>query len=121
MTGAEHRQASARTLCVVRLAAIIVILAGCSGSAPVATPVLGAVSRAQYGDAWPLTVESGVLRCEPGQAVVFRAPDGSDYGVNGPSLDDSYHHIEAIWAADPTGVSPKLSLGPLIQAGLALC
>lgn len=25
----------------------------------------GAVSRAEFGDGWPLSVESGVVRCEP--------------------------------------------------------
>jgi len=77
------------------------------------------ISRADYGDAWPLTVDSGTLTCEPGHAVVFRAPDGKEYGVNGAAGDRP--DIGPIWADDPTGIAPKLDLSPLIEAGLALC
>jgi hypothetical protein len=87
---------------------------------PTARPS-GAVSRAQYGTAWPLTVESGTLRCAPGRAVVFRTTDGTDYAVNGTAMDGSYEDIRAIWADDPTGVAPKIDISPLIQAGLKLC
>jgi hypothetical protein len=77
---------------------------------PTPAPVPGAVSRFEYGDAWPLTVESGVLRCE-GRAVVFRAPDGTDYAVNGVAMGDpAFEDIESIWADDPSGIAPKLDM-----------
>lgn len=82
------------------------------------------VSRSDFGDAWPLTVESGTLRCEPGRAVVFRSPDGTDYAVNGSAMDGRYRDIEAIWAANTDPATnpyiPKMDLAPLIAAGLAL-
>ena len=74
------------------------------------------ITRAGYGDEWPLTVDSGVLSCQQGTAVVFTAPDGTAYGVNGMAAD--YEEIEPIWAADPTGVAPKKNIGPLIDDGL---
>jgi hypothetical protein len=71
---------------------------------PTATPEPGFVSREMFGDAWPLTVESGVLICTTangGDAVLFRATLGLLYTVNGtaktefPDLPD----IDPIWAA----------------------
>jgi hypothetical protein len=82
------------------------------------------VSRAEFGDRWPLTVDSGTLRYEPGHAVVFRAPDGTDYAVNGSAHGGRYRDIGAIWAdnTDPATADyiPKVDLAPLIDAGLAL-
>jgi len=76
----------------------------------------GAVSREEYGADWPLTVDSGTLRCEGAGAVVFRAPDGTDYGVNGLAAD--YADIEPIWADDPDAPGLKKYIGVLIDAGL---
>lgn len=82
------------------------------------------VSQAEFGDRWPLTVDSGTLRYEPGHAVVFRGPDGADYGVNGPAMDGKRRDIAAIWADNPDAATaayiPKVDLAPLIEAGLAL-
>ncbi len=97
----------------------LVLVAACGGgpSGPTPTPA-GYVSRAMLGDEWPLTVEDGVLRCE-GSAVIIRV-GGTDYAVNGAATGKGAD-IDPIWAADPSGISPKLSIGPLIDRGLALC
>ena len=78
------------------------------------------VKRSDYGDAWPLTVDSGTLRCEGAGAVVFVAPDGTEYGVNG--MASKYADIDPIWVApDPSLPNLRKSIGPLIERGLALC
>jgi hypothetical protein len=106
------------------------------GRVPASAP-RGTVTRAQLGAAWPLTVESGVLRCEViergGQRVqaITIAVAGEIYAVNGPAGGLS---IEAIWAPgelvyvrDPqTGQRvnvgpPRRSLSPLIDLGRTLC
>ena len=102
------------------------------------------VSRADFGDAWPLTVEGGTLRCKrlviKGvranlDAVTFEA-EGKVYSVNGVASSWKMgREIDPIWAApEPLMVrnpspppefinvaTPKKSIGPLIDAGLALC
>lgn len=78
-----------------------------------------AISRSDYGAEWPLTVERGTLRCEGAGAVVFVAPDGTQYGVNG--LAAEYEDIGPIWAANPTGMTPKMDISPLIDDGGKLC
>jgi Protein of unknown function (DUF2511) len=81
------------------------------------------VSRADFGDEWPLTVDSGVLSCESGGFVYFTADaDGTRYAVNGFAMTKGdAPRIDAIWANDPTGVGPRQNIGPLIDRGLALC
>jgi len=66
----------------------------------------GYVSREEYGDAWPLTVDSGVLVCDQSRgalgAVVFAA-GGSRYGINGMAKSQGYPPINPIWRyATPT-------------------
>ena len=103
---------------IARCALAIAVVTGCTGpTVSTATPP-GYVTRTQFGAAWPLTVDSGVLRCEGG-AIVFRAPDGHDYGVNG--LAATYDDIGPIWAAEPKGITRKMNIGPLIEAGQKLC
>jgi hypothetical protein len=83
------------------------------------------VSRTDYGEAWPLTVESGTLRCEGASAVTFRSEDGTTYWVNGTAGGQAEEHgwqnIRPIWADDPEFEGLKISIGPLIDDGLNLC
>lgn len=100
-----------------------IVLAACgtagTGGSVIADPHSRVVSRADYGASWPLTVDGGTLRCEGAGAVVFVGPDGTEYGVNG--LAAQYADIGPIWAADPTGIAPKMDIGTLIQDGRKLC
>lgn len=81
-----------------------------------------AVSKASFGDAWPLTVEEGTLMCLNGVSVVFEAPSGVRYAVNGTAMSlTDYPDIDQIWAADETGIAPKKNIGPLLDRGLELC
>jgi hypothetical protein len=80
------------------------------------------LQRADYGDDWPLTVDSGTVRCEHGTQVVFES-GGKTYAVNGaatsqrPDLPD----VAEIWADNPAGQPPKLDISPIVDAGLELC
>lgn len=90
--------------------------------APVATPVPpGYVSRADLGDAWPLTVESAVVECLPGRVLVVRA-EGVTYALNGTAKDrGNYADIDPIWRDNPSIEGLKISLQPLLDRGLASC
>ena len=112
-----------RTLSVGLAAAGLVLLGACSGGQESASGM--AVSQAQYGDDWPLTVAEGTLRCEHGYAVTFEAPDGTKYAVNGMATtwasQYGYKDIDPIWADAPDGFAPMKSIGVLISDGLELC
>ena len=77
-------------------------------------------SDPDLGDAWPLTVEDGLIACQ-NQAVTFTT-GGVTYAVNGTAKDRGLgRDIDPIWAVDPAGITPKMSIGPLIDRGRALC
>jgi hypothetical protein len=110
--------------------ALGVVLSGCASAAHSSS---GRVSRLQFGEKWPLLVDSGTLACD-GQAVTFRA-EGILYAVNGTAMTRRLEKdIDPIWApGDPVWITdrqtkkrvnagpPKRDIGPLIQAGLQLC
>jgi hypothetical protein len=97
-----------------------VAIVACAGT-PGAGGKSERVSRADFGEEWPLTVDSGVLSCEEGGFVYFTADD-TRYAVNGFALTKGdAPRIDAIWANDPTDASLRRNIGPLIDRGLALC
>ena len=95
------------------LSLIVLTVFGCGPA-----PGTRQVSRADFGEEWPLTVESGLLRCQAG-AVTFET-GGSVYAVNGLAMNNQQNlDIGPIWAS---GVNtPKKSMSPLVDAGTALC
>lgn len=80
------------------------------------------VSRADFGDEWPLTVEEGILACDA-DAVTFIA-NGVVYAVNGTAeTRGGGVDIDPIWADNPhypsSGGPKKMMV--LIDRGLELC
>jgi hypothetical protein len=90
---------------------------GCSDGSP--------VGFEDMRDRWPLTVPGGCLRCESragGAHPVSFSHDGRRYRVNGAAAADPRNApIDPIWAPNPEIEGSKISIGDLIQRGLALC
>lgn len=78
------------------------------------------VSRAEYGDDWPLTVESGRLRCRPPWVITFHTGDEA-YAVNGMARSRGYRDIRPIWRDNPDLPGTKIPITPLITRGRAYC
>jgi hypothetical protein len=78
------------------------------------------VSRSDYGTVWPLTVDGGVIACEPRNVATFTV-NGRSYGLERLSTGaDVPAGFRRIWAHDPvTGARKDLS--PLLDDSLALC
>ena len=92
--------------------------------APVAT-VAGAISKTTFAGTWPFSVESGVLQCNDQRHVLFVA-DGNTYAINGTARDAmkagaAYKDVNEIWLDNPQSAGAKISIQPVIDAGLALC
>jgi uncharacterized protein DUF2511 len=79
------------------------------------------VTRAEFGNDWPLTVESGLLACEGSDSITFET-GGKTYAVVDHGIAPFGEPIDPIWADDPTGgASMKKDLEPLMSAGFPLC
>jgi hypothetical protein len=94
------------------------ILSACSSSPEYKTVE---VSAAQFGDKWPLTVNKGTLHCEPPTRIVFTAPDGQKYGVNGSASNDYISILEITKETENMGVNFKMDASILIEEGMKLC
>jgi len=53
--------------------------------------------------------------------VLFEAPDGTTYGLNGTAQTMGYPGIDPIWKPDPLGYGLKINIGALMDRGLELC
>jgi hypothetical protein len=99
---------------------LVVLLAGCgAGNGHERT-----ISRTDLGTKWPLTVESGTLRCEGSGGVgdVTFSATGKTYWVNGTAkATERYADFSEIWADDPSVSGLKINAGALTDAGLQLC
>lgn len=106
------------------------IPADTSAPAPTARPA-GYIERGDIGEKWPLTVESGLLKCARltgGVIVVILQVGEATYAINGSARSparmaqfgwmdiDEIHNKEL----DATGLL-KYPLTPLLDKGLALC
>jgi hypothetical protein len=123
---------------------LLLFAAGCSGGSNSDTGTSGAavsdattsvsgapteryVSQADFGEAWPLTVPGGMLRCEGPGAVSFETDEGIVHAVNRTAKEWSrtnnlaWKDIEAIRAPVPSAAGRMLALAPLIDDGLILC
>lgn len=81
----------------------------------------GVMVREDLGDKWPLTVDAIRLRCVNGREVVFDA-GGTTYALNGTAKGTKqYADLAPIWRDDPKIPGLKVSLLPLVMAGLDLC
>ncbi len=101
----------------------------------------GLMSRDEYGDRWPLTVDEGIVECIPWSAVVFHAR-GETYAVNGLALgrrdEEGWRDIAEIWRDNPNyfepqtiddviqlsragATGPKVDISPVLNTGLSLC
>lgn len=84
------------------------------------------ISAEASGDAWPFTLAELHLQCLPGRAVVVMdVESGAMYAVNGHANAKAralaLEPLEKIWRDNPAIPGTKVSIGPVIEQGLALC
>jgi hypothetical protein len=108
---------------------VLVLLAACAPQAtPTPTPRGRLVTRAEFGERWPFTVESGVLDCIGVGEAVFRVGNVT-YAINGTarSWADRHGYVDLadslIWRDDPAhpGMGLKVYIGGMIQLALQQC
>jgi hypothetical protein len=103
------------------LLALIVAFQGGYNQAPSLPDAPGTLRAANFGDAWPFTVDEGRVECRRGQSVVF-ITGGTEYAVNGAAQTVlGLPGIDPIWRNDPKIAGAKVNIGPVLDAGLELC
>jgi hypothetical protein len=61
---------------------------------------------------WPLTVDSGVLTCDPPDVWIEVA--GRSYAINGAASNrDGVEELEQIWKVNPEIPGARINVGPL--------
>jgi hypothetical protein len=87
------------------------------------------IIRAEDGciEPWPLDSKSGILYCDPFNegidSVVYQPDEDISvyYALNGTALGAGYPDIEPLWLDDADMGGGKVSLGKMLDEGLALC
>ncbi|MDQ1629578.1 MAG: hypothetical protein QOI54_3322 [Actinomycetota bacterium] len=116
---------------LVPITSLLLFLCACGGtstgtddSADAAPATARAVSAADYGADWPLTVDHGTLKCDGsdgvGEATID--VDGTTYALNGIAKGNTdFSDIDPIWAANPDVDGLKKDISVLIDDALKLC
>jgi hypothetical protein len=99
---------------LLAVVAVAVCACGCSQEDPGVE-----VSREQFGERWPLTVERGTVACRGGLPV-FRY-DGETYALNRAGEKKGFKSLDPIWRDDPAYPALKVSLGQLMDVAMKQC
>ena len=89
----------------------------------------GLLVSSDFGTKWPLTVPYVVVKCKEKvvdgrtlQLVTLKDPQRDSFAVNGTAkAHTNFPGIDSIWADDPSVAGLKISISPVIDAGLELC
>lgn len=122
----ESRRVRHRRLLVFGAAAIVLIVCAAlafvlfAGGGDEVRSHTRVVSKAEFGQRWPLTVEKGELRCDKGAVTIV--VDGKPYALNAKAQN---RHLGGalgpLWAPNPKLEGARMSTGELIGQGLKLC
>jgi len=77
------------------------------------------VTKKQFGDAWPFTVNSGKLCSPKPNAACFKSK-GKIYALNGIAMAHGYADVDSIWRDDPRPGGIKIHLRPMVVIALEL-
>jgi hypothetical protein len=125
-------RSTARPVLLVTLgvAGAALLLAGCGAGqrAPATTSAVPlpppastkqAVTQANFGYLWPLSVDHGTLECRSTDQVVFVTPEGKGYALNDKAEAAGMPKIDPLRSEGSQG--GNVSLGALLSTGLDLC
>jgi hypothetical protein len=104
---------------------LTVLILGCSDNEPVSETTHNErkITKAEYGEKWPFTVEEGILKCI-NDGVIFTV-NRKSYGINGRAKTDGYADPQEIWAVDSSLSDAyntlRKDIQPIIDDGRKMC
>ena len=78
------------------------------------------ITRAEFGDKWPFTVDEGRIECREAGALIFVHGD-FEYQLNGTASQLGYTSINSIWRWNPDIEGTRIPITPVIQRAQKLC
>ena len=95
------------------------LVVGCDHASP--PPARGKVlRRVDFGDNWPLTVDSILVDCISGISAVGYN-DGHTYALNGLAQSRGYEAVEPIWRFNPELPGWRMLISPVADSARLLC
>lgn len=89
------------------------------------------VSRAEFGEAWPLTVDGGTLRCKfpdadrPQLHALLIEVGADTYALNGVAKThaarNGWRDVKEVWRDSPHIPGTKVPVSPLLERAAVLC
>ena len=117
-------ESTQKPVSLLAVALILMISGSCArgdSSNPSQLPTEGRlVTKAELGDKWPFTVDSGYVDCPDGLSAIFRTGN-VEYGLNGMATSRGFAEPDPIWKDDPTIPGAKISIGSMIDLARQEC
>jgi hypothetical protein len=84
------------------------------------------ITKAEYGNDWPYTVDSGLLYCDPPGGNVVLKSGGKVYALNGRAMGNAkgkgyLNARDSITFRDKNGYFTVGDVGKIISRGLSMC
>ena len=84
------------------------------------------ITKAEYGNDWPYTVDSGLLYCDPPGSNVVLKSEGKVYALNGRAMGSAkgkgyLKARDSITLRDKNGLFTVGDVGKIINRGLSMC
>lgn len=97
---------------------------GATTGSPSPVPVARTVTAQSVSYAWPLTVESAILRCRGpargAQALTVEVA-GREHALNGQAKSAGYMELLTPWREDPANRPARVPISGLVADARALC
>lgn len=78
------------------------------------------ITKEEFGDKWPFTVDEGRIECRQAGALVFVSGE-FEYQLNGMASQLGYASINSVWRWNPDIEGTRIPLTPVIQRAQSLC
>ena len=110
-----------RLLVAIGVVSLTIAMAACGDADELNNETAVPVSRAEFGDQWPFTVESGLADCFHINRVPLFIHGEDRYKLTGTGRAFGFVDLNPIRLDDPDNPGEKMSFEPIVEVALAQC